>query len=138
MRLPTKFAQVFTKFPPSASGYYRVKLRGVQDSATNDAEDVLFEAPVRVAAAKKSASSRLGAPKFQFSDAGGVTAGYERVAVHAIGLFCACCVLLAVAARTRRLVEEPSAEGTSSLEKEMLLPRARIDTRDGPMYGSSI
>ena len=126
------------KFPPSASGYYRVKLRGIQDSATNDAEDVLFEAPVRVAAAKKSASSRLGAPEFQFSDAGGVAAGYERVAVHAIGLFCACCVLLAVAVRTRRLVEDPSAEGTSSLEKEMLLPRARIDTRDGPMYGSSI
>ena len=126
------------KFPPSASGYYRVKLRGIQDSATNDAEDVLFEAPVRVAAAKTSKSARLGASEFQFSDAGGITAGYEHVAVRALGLFSACCVLLAVAARTRRYMEKPRAVEASSLEKEMLLPRARIDTHDGSMYGSSI
>ena len=124
------------KFPQSASGYYRVKLRGVQDAATNDAEDVLFEAPVRVAATKTS-TSRLGAPKFQFSDTRGVTSLHERVTLHAVGLFCACFVLLAVVARTRRLVEESRAMEASSREREMLLPRARVETR-ASMYGSSI
>tara|TARA_Y100001954_G_scaffold83178_1_gene91390 strand:+ start:57 stop:1124 length:1068 start_codon:yes stop_codon:yes gene_type:complete len=124
------------KFPQSASGYYRVKLRGVLDAATNDAEDVLFEAPVRVAATKTS-TSRLGAPKFQFSDTRGVTSLHERVTLHAVGLFCACFVLLAVVARTRRLVEESRAMEASSREREMLLPRARVETR-ASMYGSSI
>jgi len=129
------------QFPRSARGYYRVKLRGVQDSATNVADDVLFEAAVRVATAKTSTSSRLGAAsrKFQLDDATRVTSGYERVAVHAVGLFCACCVLLVVALRTRRSEDAPRAAKTaSSLEEETLLARACVDARDGSMYGSSI
>jgi hypothetical protein len=129
------------QFPLSARGYYRVKLRGIQDSATNVADDVLFEAAVRVARTKTSTSSRLGAAsrEFEFNDAARVTSGYERVAVHAVGLFCACCALLAVASRTRRSEDEPRAKKEGcSLEEETLLARARVDAHDGSMYGSSI
>ena len=129
------------QFPRSARGYYRVKLRGIQDSATNVADDVLFEAAVRVAAAKTSTSSRLGAAsrEFEFNSATRVTSGYERVAIHAIGLFCAGCILLVLASRTRRSEDEQRATKTaSSLEEETLLARTRVELHDGSMYGSSI